>query len=159
TEQLIATAFHRNTMTNFEGGTIDEEFRVAAVKDRIATTGEVWMGLTVGCAQCHSHKFDPISQKDYYSFFGVFNQTEDADRNDEEPKMPLPTPEETAKTAKLKDDIAKLETELKASTSPELEKEEVAWEKEVAKPINWQPLKPVEIKAASEATFDTLPDG
>lgn len=159
TEQLVATAFHRNTMTNFEGGTIDEEFRVAAVKDRIATTGEVWMGLTVGCAQCHSHKFDPISQKDYYSFFGVFNETEDADRNDEEPKMPLPTPEETAKMAKLNDEIAKLETELKAPTSPELESEEVAWEKEVAKPIDWQPLKSTEIKAASQATFDTLPDG
>lgn len=159
TEQLVATAFHRNTMTNFEGGTIDEEFRVAAVKDRIATTGEVWMGLTVGCAQCHSHKFDPISQKDYYSFFGVFNQTEDADRNDEEPKMPLPTVEEKAKTAKLNEDIAKLESDLKAATSPELEGEEVAWEKEVAKPIDWQPLKPVEIKAASQATFETLPDG
>ncbi len=131
TDQLVATAFHRNTMTNFEGGTIDEEFRVAAVKDRIATTGQVWMGLTVGCAQCHSHKFDPISQTDYYRFFGVFNQTEDADRNDEEPKMPLPTPEEVAKTAQVKEQIAMLEKELKAATSPELEAEEVAWEKEV----------------------------
>ncbi|EDY17719.1 protein of unknown function DUF1549 [Chthoniobacter flavus Ellin428] len=159
TEQLVATAFHRNTMTNFEGGTIDEEFRVAAVKDRIATTGEVWMGLTVGCAQCHSHKFDPISQTDYYSFFGVFNQSEDADRNDEEPKMPLPTAEETAKTTKLKDDIAKIEAELKETTSPELEGEEVAWEKEAAKPIAWQPLQAAEIKAASQTTFDTLPDG
>jgi len=160
TEQLVATAFHRNTMTNFEGGTVDEEFRVAAVKDRIATTGEVWMGLTVGCAQCHSHKFDPISQKDYYSFFGVFNQTEDADRNDEEPKMALPTPEEVAKTAKVKDEVAALEKQLKAATSPELEAEEAAWEKEVGKPVAWQPLVPQEIKATSPGTdFMKLPDG
>ena len=76
-EQMAATAFHRNTMTNTEGGTIDEEWRVAAVKDRIATTGQVWMGLTVGCAQCHTHKFDPIPHKEYYSLFAVFNQTED----------------------------------------------------------------------------------
>ena len=159
TDQLVATAFHRNTMTNFEGGTIDEEFRVAAVKDRIATTGEVWMGLTVGCAQCHSHKFDPISQKDYYSFFGVFNQTEDADRNDEEPKMPLPTAEETAKMEKAKTDIADLEKQIKAATSPELEAEELTWEQGAVKPVDWQPLPLAEIKAASQTTFETLPDG
>jgi hypothetical protein len=88
-DQLIATAFHRNTMTNTEGGTDREEFRVAAVKDRIATTAQVWMGLTLGCAQCHSHKFDPISQEDYYRFFAVFNQTEDADRPDERPTFPV----------------------------------------------------------------------
>jgi hypothetical protein len=79
-EQIVATAFHRNTMTNTEGGTDDEEYRVAAVKDRVAVTGQVWMGLTFGCAQCHSHKFDPISQKDYYQVFAIFNQSEDADR-------------------------------------------------------------------------------
>ncbi|MEC7597747.1 MAG: DUF1549 domain-containing protein, partial [Planctomycetota bacterium] len=60
--QLIATAFHRNTMTNSEGGTDDEEFRVAAVVDRVNTTMQVWMGMTMGCAQCHTHKYDPITQ-------------------------------------------------------------------------------------------------
>jgi hypothetical protein len=64
--QLLATAFHRNTLTNDEGGTDDEEFRVAAVKDRVDTTVQVWMGLTMGCAKCHSHKYDPISQHEYY---------------------------------------------------------------------------------------------
>src|SRR4030095_14228703 len=100
-EQIQATAFHRNTMTNTEGGTIDEEWRVAAVKDRIATTGQVWMGLTVGCAQCHSHKFDPISHKEYYQLFAIFNQTEDSDREEEAPKLPLPTPEEQARRHKI----------------------------------------------------------
>ena len=65
--QLVATAFHRNTMANDEGGTDDEEFRVAAVKDRIDTTVQAWMGLTMGCAKCHTHKYDPISHRDYYA--------------------------------------------------------------------------------------------
>ncbi|MEQ8768116.1 MAG: DUF1549 domain-containing protein [Planctomycetota bacterium] len=63
-DQVLATAFHRNTKTNTEGGTDDEEFRVEAVKDRTSTTMQVWMGLTAGCAQCHNHKFDPISQRE-----------------------------------------------------------------------------------------------
>ena len=66
-DQLIATAFHRNTMTNEEGGTDDEEFRVAAVVDRVNTTMQVWMGTTMGCAQCHSHKYDPISHTSYFA--------------------------------------------------------------------------------------------
>ncbi len=86
-DQLVATGFHRNTMTNTEGGTDDEEFRDAAVKDRVATTGQVWMGLTVGCAQCHSHKYDPISHGEYYSLYAFFNQTADADKDDDSPKL------------------------------------------------------------------------
>ena len=100
-------------MTNIEGGTMREEYRVAAVKDRISTTAEVWMGLTMQCAQCHSHKFDPITQKDYYQFFAIFNQTEDNDRPDEAPTMPLATPEEQAKQAALKAEIAALEKKMK----------------------------------------------
>ena len=99
TEQYVATAFHRNTMTNEEGGTDDEEFRVAAVKDRVDTTMQVWMGLTMGCAKCHSHKFDPISMQDYYSFFALFNQTQDSDRGDEFPTIATPTPEQSRKLA------------------------------------------------------------
>jgi hypothetical protein len=92
-EQRMATAFHRNTMTNTEGGTTREEFRVAAIKDRVDTTFQVWMGLTMGCAKCHNHKFDPISQLDYYRFYAFFNQSADADRPDEAPVMEAPTPE------------------------------------------------------------------
>lgn len=90
-DQRLATAFHRNTLTNEEGGTDDEEFRVAAVKDRIDTTMQVWMGLTFGCSKCHSHKYDPISQTDYYQFYAIFNQTADADRGDESPFESFPT--------------------------------------------------------------------
>ena len=90
-DQILATAFHRNTMTNEEGGTDNEEFRVKAVQDRVDTTAQVWMGLTMGCAKCHSHKYDPISIKDYYSFYAYFNQTQDNDM--EGPFWPTPTAE------------------------------------------------------------------
>ncbi|MCH8048052.1 MAG: PSD1 domain-containing protein [Planctomycetes bacterium] len=91
-QQILATAFHRNTMTNTEGGTSDEEFRIAAVKDRIDTTGQIWLGMSVGCAKCHSHKYDPISQTEYYRLFAFFNQTADADRYNDAPTRSLPSP-------------------------------------------------------------------
>ena len=91
-QQILATVFHRNTMTNTEGGTDDEEFRVAAVKDRVDTTGVIWLGLSLGCAKCHSHKYDPISQKEYYRLFAFFNQSADADRFGDEPVQALPSP-------------------------------------------------------------------
>jgi hypothetical protein len=94
TDQQLATAFHRNTMTNDEGGTDNEEFRVAAVKDRVDTTVQVWMGLTMGCAKCHTHKYDPITTQEYYRFFAFFNQTEDADRADDAPRLATPTAEQ-----------------------------------------------------------------
>lgn len=81
-EQLIATAFHRNTQTNEEGGTDDEEFRVAAVIDRVNTTWEVFQGTTMGCVQCHSHPYDPFRHEEYYMSLAYFNNTEDTDDND-----------------------------------------------------------------------------
>ncbi len=77
TEQIVATGFHRNTQINQEGGIDPEQFRIDSVIDRVATTGSVWLGLTVGCAQCHNHKFDPIEQKEYYQFFAFFNNQEE----------------------------------------------------------------------------------
>jgi Protein of unknown function (DUF1553)/Protein of unknown function (DUF1549)/Planctomycete cytochrome C/F5/8 type C domain len=157
-EQITATAFHRNTMTNTEGGVQPEEYRVAAVKDRIATTGQVWMGLTVGCAQCHTHKFDPIPQTDYYRLFAVFNETEDANRGDEEPTLPLPTPEETAKMDAVKKEIAEIQAKMKGST-PEMEVEEQKWEAQMAQPGQWRMLTPFEVSAASGTTLAAQPDG
>ncbi len=106
-DQILATAFHRNTMENDEGGTDDEEFRVAAVKDRVDTTVQIWMGLTMGCAKCHSHKYDPISQKDYYALYAFFNQTEDADRR--QPTLPTPTRLQKEQIATLESERATLE--------------------------------------------------
>jgi mono/diheme cytochrome c family protein len=111
-EQKIATAFHRNTMTNTEGGTDDEEFRVAAVRDRVDTTAQVWMGLTMGCAKCHTHKYDPITQKEYYRFFAIFNQTADNDQPDERPTMPVPVPAIEAQRKAVDEKVAALRSKL-----------------------------------------------
>ena len=76
-DQRVATGFHRNTQINQEGGIDKEQFRVDSIFDRVATTGTVWLGLTVGCAQCHDHKFDPIAQKEYYELFAFFNNQDE----------------------------------------------------------------------------------
>jgi hypothetical protein len=86
-EQLIATAFSRNAMTNEEGGTDDEEHRVAAVMDRVNTTWEVFQGTTMRCAQCHGHPYDPFVHTDYFSSFALFNNTADWDQPTEEPLL------------------------------------------------------------------------
>ena len=86
-DRLIATAFHRNSMTNTEGGTDDEEFRVASVVDRLNTTFEIWMGTTLACAQCHDHPYDPISQKEFFQSMSLLNNTMDADLSGEFPVL------------------------------------------------------------------------
>ena len=86
-DQLIATAFHRNTMTNTEGGTEDEEFRVAAVIDRINTTFEIWQGSTLSCVQCHSHPYDPIRHEEFYRVMDLFNHCLDQDLDTELPTL------------------------------------------------------------------------
>jgi hypothetical protein len=86
-EQLIATAFHRNTMTNDEGGTDNEEFRVAATIDRVNTTWETLLGTSFACVQCHSHPYDPFKHEDYYRFMAYFNNSRDEDTYDEYPLL------------------------------------------------------------------------
>lgn len=94
-EQRIATGFHRNTMTNKEGGVDPEEYRNIAVLDRVNTTASVWLGATLECAQCHDHKFDPFSHRDYYSLFAFFNNTVDTGSSSE-PKIEAPTGQQLA---------------------------------------------------------------
>ncbi|MCB1278422.1 DUF1549 domain-containing protein, partial [Prosthecobacter sp.] len=79
-EQIVATAFNRQTLTNTEGGTDQEQFRIEACMDRTETLGTVWLGLTVGCARCHTHKYDQISQKEYYQLFAYFNNGDEVNR-------------------------------------------------------------------------------
>ncbi|HET6408310.1 MAG TPA: DUF1549 domain-containing protein, partial [Chthoniobacteraceae bacterium] len=156
-EQILATTLHRNTMTNIEGGTIDEEYRVAAIKDRVSTTMQVWMGLTAGCAQCHTHKFDPISHREYYSLFAIFNQTEDSDREDEEPRLPLPTTEERKRMDDLNAQIKSIGEALSA-TPPEFEAEFHEWEAHMLRAIEWRPLAIKEATTSSGAKLETLAD-
>ncbi len=86
-DQILATAFHRNTQTNTEGGTDDEEYRVAAVIDRISTVWTTWQATTFGCVQCHSHPYDPIAHEEFYEFMDFFNQSEDSDLKNEYPRI------------------------------------------------------------------------
>tara|TARA_A100001011_G_scaffold64900_1_gene65645 strand:+ start:14089 stop:16830 length:2742 start_codon:yes stop_codon:yes gene_type:complete len=86
-DQLLATAFHRNTMNNDEGGTNDEEYRVAAVIDRVNTTFDVWQSTTMSCVQCHDHPYDPIRQKEYYQLMSFFNNTSDEDLVGDSPNL------------------------------------------------------------------------
>ncbi|HXB73448.1 MAG TPA: DUF1553 domain-containing protein [Candidatus Acidoferrales bacterium] len=110
-DQLIATGFNRNHRTNGEGGIIPEEYRVEYVADRAQTTSIVWMGLTLGCARCHDHKFDPIAQKDFYRFFAFFNQIPNEqgfawNYGNEDPRVKAPLPDQTQKLAELDRQIA-----------------------------------------------------
>ncbi len=148
-DQLIATAFHRNTMSNDEGGTDDEEFRSVAVKDRIDTTVQVWMGLTMGCAKCHSHKYDPISNEEYYKFYALFNQTEDADRPDDAPRMQIANESQRAQQERLVALVKEAEAKVKDADA-KLTENEVS---------RWQSLKVLEATANNGGTFKIQSNG
>jgi hypothetical protein len=107
-DQRVATGFHRNTMVNTEGGTDDEEFRDAAIVDRINTTMAVWMGTTMACVQCHNHKFDPFQQKEYYQLYAFFNGTADKGR-DNAPSLALWTTKQLAQRQQVHREMARLE--------------------------------------------------
>ncbi|MGA0557629.1 DUF1553 domain-containing protein [Larkinella sp. VNQ87] len=100
-DQLIATGFHRNTMTNDEGGTQDEEFRVAAVMDRVNTTWDVWQGTTFSCVQCHSHPYDPFVNEEYYKYLAFFNNSRDEDVTTETPTLRFYKKEDSVKVQEL----------------------------------------------------------
>jgi len=104
-EQILATAFHRNTNTNTEGGTDDEEFRTYAVMDRLNTTFEIWQGITMSCVQCHSHPYDPILHEEYYQGLAFFNNTADADYGNDFPRKKLLSPGQKIELAALQKDL------------------------------------------------------
>lgn len=146
-EQRVATAFHRQTMTNTEGGTDNEEFRVAAIVDRVDTTMSVWTGSTLGCAQCHDHKYDPFSQREFFELFAFFDQTEDADRDNDAPTLRVPTPQDQAAVKAIELDLTRARAELAAVR-----------ETAVAKPTmtSWHLLGPIQaanFDAARETKF------
>ena len=115
-DQLIATGFNRNHMINYEGGAIPEEYQVEYVVNRLDTTSTVWMGLTMACSRCHDHKFDPISQRDFYRFFAFFNNVDeiglDGQRGNAEPFVQVPTTEQAQIRADLEQRIAAVELRL-----------------------------------------------
>jgi hypothetical protein len=152
-ERKKATGFHRNTLTNKEGGVDQEEFRNKAVVDRVNTTGLTWLGLTVGCAECHSHKYDPISQREYYQLFAFFNNADEKD---------ISAPQ-TAELVKYKADKkvwdeehAKLIDRLNNYVKNELSAKQAEWEKTgKLTAVRWTVLEPTQIVSANGATLKT----
>ncbi|MEJ0081491.1 MAG: DUF1549 domain-containing protein [Puia sp.] len=125
-DQYIATAFHRNTMTNDEGGTDNEEFRTTAVLDRVNTTWEAVMGTTFGCVQCHSHPYDPFKHDEYYKFMAFFNDTRDEDTEADYPLL-------RSYNDSLQEQVYALVHWIKENGSPEKAKEVYTFLK------TWQP--------------------
>ena len=150
-EQLIATGFHRNTAFNEEGGINPEQFRVERTVDRTNTTGAVWLGLTVGCAQCHTHKYDPISHKEYYQLYAFFNSLD-------EPKLPVPRPQQEDKLRALIAELAKARSQQQArpQSKEEVEKFLADLEKETAG--GWHVCYPKVMTATQGAVLTGLED-
>ena len=105
-EQITATGFLRNGMVNEEGAIIPEQFRIEGMFDRMDAVGKAVLGLSLQCAQCHTHKYDPISQKEYYQLFAFLNQTEDADKRDESPLLSFFTDDQKKQRATWEADLA-----------------------------------------------------
>jgi mono/diheme cytochrome c family protein len=165
-EQLVATAFNRQTLTNTEGGTDQEQFRVEACMDRTETLGTVWLGLTVGCARCHTHKYDQITHKEYYSLFAFFNNGDETVRQaPTSPEAWSDYERKNGNAAKQLIPLQKKVDEAKAAIPVKLPD----WEKVVqarlarareAKPAqNFAPLKITAVASDSGATFKQLEDG
>jgi mono/diheme cytochrome c family protein len=150
-ERRIATGFNRNNMTNNETGLIDEEYRIEYVAERLETTGTVWMGMTIGCARCHDHKYDPISQREYYQLSAFFNNSPErglVSPDSPPPVMDVATPAQRAELEKLTG--AKRDAEAKFNDMAEALREPMAaWEKTAT-----SDLSPPEEKLALHVGFE-----
>jgi hypothetical protein len=139
----VATAFHRNTQTNAEGGTDDEEYRTAAVLDRVATTWEAWMGTTFRCAQCHDHPYEPIRNAEYYQFVDFFNSSRDNDVDQDLPLLGTPNdPAAWREAEQIDERIAAIRRELFARATPLRED-----------PALWRPLHADRASGGGDAVF------
>ena len=157
-EQLMATAFHRNTLTNNEGGTNDEEFRNVAVVDRVNTTLAVWMGTTIACAQCHHHKYDPISQEEYFRVFALFNNSQDADRGDESPLYSFYDENQQRERSAWQAELASAEQAI-THPSAEVLAARQRWEQNFPLDFAWQTLVPVAVRSQAGAAVTLAADG
>jgi len=150
-EQLVATGFHRQTLTNTEGGVDQEEFRCKAVVDRVSTTSTVWLGLTMGCAECHSHKYDPLSQREFFSLFAFFNNASEKD-------IKSPQHDELAAYEKAKKshdaENTKLKSALDAYVKADLPPKFAEWLKTASlDAVPWRPLAPDKLSAKNGTTL------
>ena len=157
-EQRVATGFHRNTLTNKEGGVDAEQYRVEQIVDRVNTTSSVFLGLTMACAQCHSHKYDLLTQAEYYGMFAFFN-------TGMEKNVPAPLESEVVLYARALEDFEELEQQFLTAINeykPRFEKNIAEWEAElvdVAKENPWVVLEPESMVSEGGAEFTQLEDG
>ena len=171
-DRIVATGFNRNHRINGEGGIIAEEWRVETIVDRVETTGQTWLGLSVGCSRCHDHKYDPLTQREFYSLFAIFGNvpesgtimgSENRSGGNSDPLLPLPSPEQEAEVARLETTIRDAEAAVQAGekeTGPLV----VAWERSVRSVLAlpdepWRPLEPSSLKSVGGADFRRLDDG
>ncbi|HZZ81030.1 MAG TPA: PSD1 and planctomycete cytochrome C domain-containing protein, partial [Gemmataceae bacterium] len=163
-EQKIASGFNRNHMINFEGGAIPEEYLNNYIVDRVNTTATVWLGLTMTCSQCHDHKYDPITQREYYQLYAYFNNIPenglDGSRGNAAPLIKAPSRKQLDAIADLEIRIKSLEAKL-LDASPMLDAEQAAWEKSALQSgaIAWKTLDVSEMKSAGGATLKKQADG
>ncbi|MEN9575520.1 MAG: hypothetical protein RL514_3375 [Verrucomicrobiota bacterium] len=171
-DQFVATGFNRNHRINGEGGLIAEEWRIETIIDRVETTGTTWLGLTFNCCRCHDHKYDPITQREFYSFFAFFNSIEEsgtlsgirANRGggNPDPTIHVTTPETDVKLAELNQSLQTAEAKL-ADAVKQLPKLIEEWEPTFIAKLDpaaaaWKLLEPTSVKAASKTTFTRQPD-
>jgi len=155
-DQLIATGFHRNTLVNQEGGVDAEQFRNETVMDRVNTTGAVWLGLTVGCAQCHTHKYDPITLREYYQLFAFFNSSRDV--NSVTPTIQVADDEIRQRLEELDQRIAAAKRELNEYQQKQSESS-AGEDRDDGKPVEWQTLAVDDFRSLAGATWQRLEDG
>jgi Protein of unknown function (DUF1553)/Protein of unknown function (DUF1549)/Planctomycete cytochrome C len=164
TEQKIASGFNRNHMINFEGGAIPEEYHTAYIVDRVNTTGTVFLGMSVACAQCHDHKYDPVTQRDYYRLYAFFNNLPenglDGRTGNSPPFIKLPNDAQRQKIDDLVAAISKTEAEL-AGPLADVDVAQLAWETEnlARGPVSWRTVQPENVAAQGGASFTRLEDG
>jgi hypothetical protein len=164
TEQLIATGFHRNTLLNREGGTDGDEQRYQVLVDRVNTTATVWLGSTLGCAQCHHHKYDPFTIQDYYRMYAFFETTEHriGDKPNQrflfEPELELPTPAQELRRKEIRRELKGLE-EVLGTMTPRLLRAQAQWEKDrMDDSREWVVVPPVDASSTGGTTLTLLPD-
>lgn len=165
-EQQVASGFNRMNQLTAEGGAQSMEYRAKYNADRVRAMGSVWMGATLGCAECHDHKFDPYTAKDFYSFAAFFADLEEYEvyttGETWAPLLPLPTPEEKERLGFLEERVRKLEDEIR-SCRDSLASPQQAWEEALGARLQdlargWQPVRPLRFVSEAGATLSWLGD-
>lgn len=171
-DQVVATGFNRNHRINGEGGIIAEEWRIENIMDRVETTSATWLGLTMSCCRCHDHKYDPLTMKDFYSFFAFFNNVPESGTiqgasnrsgGNSQPVTTVPTPDQEQKLAQLDAEVKQAETKV-AGLVKQLPQLVAGWEPKAQETLHrlkavWTPLSPTHIESKAGTQIVRQPDG